>query len=77
VTANPATVNVATSSLASANVATVHAAPERSVVKLPAARAPRVIDPDPAPQAAPGPVATYAPVHNDPVLGLMSGRGLY
>jgi hypothetical protein len=59
------------------NVATVNAAPDRSVLKLPAARAQKVADPDPAPLASPGPIATYAPVQNDRVLGLMSGRGLY
>ena len=59
------------------NVATVNAAPDRSVLKLPAARAQKVADPDPAPLASPGPIATYAPVENDRVLGLMSGRGLY
>jgi rare lipoprotein A len=59
------------------NVATLNVAPERSVVKLSAARAQSVIDLDPAPRADPSPVATYAPVHNDGVLGLMSGRGLY
>jgi rare lipoprotein A len=64
VAARPATVNVAT-------VATVNVAPERSVVKMPAARAQRVTDLDPAPQADPTPVATYAPVY------MMSGRGLY
>jgi rare lipoprotein A len=57
------------------NVATVNAAPERSVVKLPPARAQKVTDRDLA--ADPGPVASYAPLHNDGVLGLMSGRGLY
>jgi rare lipoprotein A len=77
VAAKPATVNVATGSLANTRVATVNAAPERSVLKLPIAKSPRVTDPDPPPQTAPGPVATYAPVHNDPVLGLMSGRRLY
>jgi rare lipoprotein A len=62
---------------ATVSVATATAAPERSVVKLPVARAQKVTDPDPAPRANPTPVATYAPVQNDRVLGLMSGRGLY
>jgi rare lipoprotein A len=66
--AKPATVNVATASVAA----------ERSVVKLPADRAQRVTDLDPPPRADPTiPVATFAPVHNDRALGLMSGRGLY
>jgi rare lipoprotein A len=59
-----------------ANVA-LNATPERSVVKLPATRAQRITDPDYAPQADTGPVAAYAPAHNEPALGLMSGRGLY
>jgi rare lipoprotein A len=57
------------------NVATVDAASERSVVKLPPARAQKVTDL--ASAADSGPVAAYAPLHNDGVLGLMSGRGLY
>jgi rare lipoprotein A len=56
-------------------VASVMAAPERSVVRLPAAQ--KAGDLGSAPRADPGPVATYAPVRNDGVLGLMSGRGLY
>jgi rare lipoprotein A len=59
------------------NVATVNAAPERSVVKLPAGRAQKVTDLDQALRANPSPVAAYAPVQNDRTLGLMSGRGLY
>jgi rare lipoprotein A len=62
---------------ATVDVATVNAVPERSVVKLPAARAQKVTDFDPVRQPDPGPVATYAPVPNERVLGLMSGRGLY
>ena len=62
---------------AAVDVATVNAAPERSVVKLPAARAQKVTDLDLALRADPTPVATFAPVRNDGVLGLMSGRGLY
>jgi rare lipoprotein A len=72
VAAQPATVNVAT-------VAT-----ERLAVKLPAARAQKATDLDSAPRTDPGPVAAFvlshndgAPSHNDGVLGLMSGRGLY
>jgi rare lipoprotein A len=60
-----------------ANVAIANAAPERSVLKLPAARAQRITDLDSAPRVDVSPVATYAPTHNDGVLGLMSGRGLY
>ena len=63
----PATVNVAAASVAV----------ERSVVKLPSDRAQRVTDPDPAPRADSTPVAAFAPVRDDRVLGLMSGRGLY
>jgi rare lipoprotein A len=61
---------------ATVNVATLNVTPERSVVKLPAARAQKVIDLDAAP-GDPSPVAAFAPVHNDRALGLMSGRGLY
>jgi rare lipoprotein A len=50
------------------NVATASAAPTR---------AQRVTELDVAPRAEASPVATYAPVRNDGVLGLMSGRGLY
>ncbi|HEY3643487.1 MAG TPA: septal ring lytic transglycosylase RlpA family protein [Xanthobacteraceae bacterium] len=61
---------------ATVNVASADAVAERSVVKVPAGRAQRVTDLDSA--AGPGPLATtYAPLHNDGVLGLMSGRGLY
>jgi rare lipoprotein A len=60
---------------ATVNVASADAVAGRSVVKVPAARAQRVTDLDSA--ADPGPIATYAPLHNDGVLGLMSGRGLY
>ena len=59
------------------NVAALNAPPERSVVKLPAARTQKVTDLDPAARSDPSPVATYAPVHNEGALGLMSGRGLY
>jgi hypothetical protein len=62
--ARPASVDVAT-------VATVNVAPERSVVKMRAAREQKITDLDPAPRADPTPVATYAPVY------MMSGRGLY
>jgi rare lipoprotein A len=62
---------------ATVNVASVNVAPERSVVKLPAARAQKITDLDPAPGADPSPVAAFAPVHNDRAVGLMSGRGLY
>jgi rare lipoprotein A len=64
---------------ATVNVATLNAAPERSA-KLPAAGSQRVVDLDSLDSAArtgPSPVATYAPLHNEGVLGLMSGRGLY
>jgi len=61
VAAKPATVNVA-------------AAPERSVVRLPAASTQKSAVPDPAPS----PVAAFAGGGgNEPALGLMSGRGLY
>jgi rare lipoprotein A len=60
---------------ATVNVASADAVAGRSVVKVPAGRAQRVTDLDSA--AGPGPLATYAPLHNDGVLGLMSGRGLY
>jgi rare lipoprotein A len=60
---------------ATVNVAAV--APERSVVRLPAAGAQKITDLDPAPGADPGPVAAFAPVRNDRAVGLMSGRGLY
>jgi rare lipoprotein A len=66
VAAKPATVDVAAAA----------PAPERSVVKLAAARTQKV-DLDSATRADARPVATYAPVQNDGVLGLMSGRGLY
>jgi rare lipoprotein A len=66
---------------ASANVAVVSVpaapAPERAVVKLASARAQKLPDLDSAPRTDVRPVATYAPVQNDGVLGLMSGRGLY
>jgi rare lipoprotein A len=62
--AKPAVVNLATAS-------------ERSVVKLPADRAQKVTDLEPVPRADSSPVAAFAPAHNGPVLGLMSGRGLY
>jgi rare lipoprotein A len=67
--ANPATVNVAA-------VSALPAASERSVVRVPAARAQKLPDLDYA-RADPGPVAAYAPAQNERVLGLMSGRGLY
>ena len=50
------------------NVATASAAPTR---------AQKVTELDVAPRAEASPIATYAPVRNDGVLGLMSGRGLY
>jgi rare lipoprotein A len=61
------------------NVATLNAAPERSVVRLPSARAQKVTDLDQAARtdSSPGPVAGYAAVRSDGALGLMSGRGLY
>ena len=59
------------------NVATASAAPERSVVRLPAGRVQRGLDPDSALRPDIGPVATFAPVHDGGALGLMSGRGLY
>ena len=59
------------------NVATASAAPERSVVRLPAARAQRGLDPDSAPRPDISPVATFAPAYDGGALGLMSGRGLY
>jgi rare lipoprotein A len=62
---------------ATVNVAGVNVAPERSVVRLQAARAQKITDLDSAPGADPGPVAAFAPVHNDRAVGLMSGRGLY
>jgi rare lipoprotein A len=62
---------------ATVNVATLNVTPERSVVKLPAARAQKDTDLDLSPAASPSPVAAFAPVHNDRALGLMSGRGLY
>jgi rare lipoprotein A len=62
---------------ATVNVAAVNVAPERSVVRLQAARAQKITDLDSAPGADPGPVAAFAPVHNDRAVGLMSGRGLY
>ncbi len=75
VAAKPATVTVAT-------VATV--APERLAVKLPAVRTQKASDLDSAPRTDPGPVVAFVPshndgasLHNDGVLGLMSGRGLY
>jgi rare lipoprotein A len=71
VAAKPATVNVAA------------LAPERPAVKLPAGKAQKATDLDAAPRTEPGPVASFAPSHNDGLpshdgaLGLMSGRGLY
>jgi rare lipoprotein A len=59
------------------NIAVASAAPERSVVKLPAARAQRGLDPDPALRPDISPLATFAPVRDGGALGLMSGRGLY
>jgi rare lipoprotein A len=61
---------------ATVDVAAVAPAPERSVVKLAAARTQKV-DLDSGPQADTRPGATFAPAQNDSVLGLMSGRGLY
>ena len=52
-------------------------APERSVVKLASVHTQKLPDLDSAPRTDARPVATYAPVQNDGVLGLMSGRGLY
>jgi rare lipoprotein A len=51
------------------NVAAAGAAPERSVVRLPAANS--------APRADLSPVAIFAPAREGIALGLMSGRGLY
>jgi rare lipoprotein A len=70
----PYTLGAATSGVAArpptSNVATAGTS-ERSLVRLPVAGSQR------APDAAPSPLAAYAPVRNDDVLGLMSGRGLY
>jgi rare lipoprotein A len=77
VAARPGSVNVASVNIATANGTTANAAAERSVLKLPAARAQRVIDLDSAKRADISPVATYAPSSNEGALGLMSGRGLY
>ena len=65
------------SKASSFNVATASAAPERSVVRLPATRAQRGPDPDSAPRSDISPVAAFAPAHDGGALGLMSGRGLY
>jgi rare lipoprotein A len=70
--AKPTTVNVAT-----VDVAPPGGASERSVVRLPAARAQKLPDLDSSPWAEPSPVVAYTPVQNERVLGLMSGRGLY
>ncbi len=70
--AKPATPNAAIAAAAPAP-----AAPERSVVKLASARAQKLPDLNSAPRTDVRPVATYAPMQSDGVLGLMSGRGLY
>jgi hypothetical protein len=81
VAAKPASVNVASVDVTPVRVATVTVAnpgaPERSVVKLPAAKAQKLSDLDYPSRIEPGPVASYAPTQNEPALGLMSGRGLY
>ena len=69
--AKPTTVNVA------AAAAPAAPAPERSVVKLASVHTQKLPDLDSAPGTYVRPVATNAPVQNDGVLGLMSGRGLY
>jgi rare lipoprotein A len=71
--AKPATVNVATAAAPAAPAPSA----ERSVVKLASVHTQKLPDLDPAPRTDARPVATYAPVQNDGVLGLMSGRGLY
>jgi len=70
VAAKPVTVAVA-----SVNMVTPGAS-ERSVVRMPPARAQKLPDLDSA-QQEPGPIASYAPVQNERILALMSGRGLY
>jgi rare lipoprotein A len=50
---------------------------ERSLVRLPVSGSQRAPAADPAGPAGASPLAAYAPVRNDDVLGLMSGRGLY
>jgi rare lipoprotein A len=84
VAAKPASASAASANAAAVvpvRVATVSVAnpgaSERSVVKLPAARGPKLPDLDASPRMEPGPVASYAPVQNERALGLMSGRGLY
>jgi rare lipoprotein A len=61
----------------SSNIATASAAPERSVLKLPAAKVQRVTALDSTPRVDVSPVAAFAPAHDGGALGLMSGRGLY
>jgi rare lipoprotein A len=75
--AKPTTFNVATVNVATVDVAPPGGASERSVVRLPAARAQKLPDLDSSPRAEPSPVVAYTPMQNQPVLGLMSGRGLY
>jgi peptidoglycan lytic transglycosylase len=70
--AKPTTVNVAT-----VDVAPPGGASERSVVRLPTARAQKLPDLDSSPPAEPSPIVAYTPMQNEGVLGLMSGRGLY
>ena len=70
------TLNVAAAA-APAAPAPAAPAPERSVVKLASVHTQKLPDLDSAPRTDARPVATYAPVQNDGVLGLMSGRGLY
>lgn len=63
--AKPATVNVAA------------AAPSERAARPPAATAHKLADLDPQPRVEAGPLAAFAGGHGEPVLGLMSGRGLY
>ncbi|HEY6254897.1 MAG TPA: septal ring lytic transglycosylase RlpA family protein [Xanthobacteraceae bacterium] len=69
--AKPATVKPATVDVAAAGT------PERSVVKLPAAKVQNITDLDSPPRGEASPLAAFAGAHNEPALGLMSGRGLY
>jgi rare lipoprotein A len=81
VAAQPAPVDVASVNVVPVRVATIGVAnagaPERSAVKLPAAKGQKLPDLDASGRLETGPVAFYAPVQNERALGLMSGRGLY
>jgi rare lipoprotein A len=81
VAAQPAPVDVASVNVVPVRVATIGVAnagaPERSAVKLPAAKGQKLPDLDASGRLETGPVASYAPVQNERALGLMSGRGLY